>query len=152
MEELTLEELIKYTIRIHQDSFLFYRKAARILQGNEIQTLLDELADFQVNQMQHLKNLLGEYALAPEDIDYMIEVDTNLFDTILESGDIPAQVTPRDVLMLALNRENMMADTYHMILDLPNLEEAAGKLYKLLLHTELEKIAALRTRVEAARH
>jgi rubrerythrin len=96
MEELTLEELIKYTVRIQQDSFLFYRKAVRILEGNEMKTVIDELADFKADQLKQLKDLLSEYMLASENIDYMVDVDTDLFDDILDNGDMPAQATPRE--------------------------------------------------------
>ena len=150
MEELTLEELIKYTVRIQQDSFLFYRKAARILEGNEMKPVIDGLADFKADQLKQLKDLLSEYTLASEDIDFMFDVDTDLFDDILDNGDIPAQATPRDVLVLSLKREDRTAKTYVMIMDLPLLEERAGQLYRLLLEDEKEKISALRERAEKA--
>jgi len=150
MEELTLEELIKYTVRIQQDSFLFYRKAARILEGNEMKPVIDGLADFKVNHLKQLKDLLSEYTLASENIDFMFDVDTDLFDDILDNGDIPAQATPRDVLVLSLKREDRTAKTYDMIMNLPLLEERAGQLYRLLLEDEKEKISALRERAEKA--
>jgi rubrerythrin len=148
MEELTLEELTKYTVRIQQDSFIFYRKAARILEGNEMKQVIDELADFKADQLKQLKDLLIEYTLASENIDYMVDVDTDLFDDILDNGDIPAQATPRNVLMLSLNREDRTAKTYDMILNLPHLEERTGQVYRLLLKDEREKISTLRKRVE----
>ena len=150
MEELTLEELIKYTVRIQQDSFLFYRKAARILEGNEMKPVADELADFKVDQLKRLKDLLNQYALASENVDYMVDVNTDLFDDILDNGDIPAQATPRDVLMLSLNREDRTAMTYDMILGLPDLEERAGQVYGILLEDEMEKIGSLRKRIAEA--
>jgi len=151
MEELTLEELIKYTVRIQQDSFLFYRKAARILEGNVMKPVTDELADFKVDQLKRLKDLLSEYALASENIDYMVDVNTDLFDDILDNDDIPAQATPRDVLMLSLNREDKTAMTYDMILGLPDLEERAGQVYGLLFEDEMEKIGTLRKRIAETR-
>lgn len=150
MEELTLEELIKYTVRIQQDSFLFYRKAARILEGNEMKPVIDGLADFKADQLKQLKDLLSEYTLASEGIDFMFDVDTDLFDDILDNGDIPAQATPRDVLVLSMKREDRTAKTYDMIMNLPLLEERAGRLYRLLLEDEKEKISALRERAEKA--
>jgi len=147
MEELTLEELIKYTVRIQQDSFLFYRKAARILEGNEMKPVTDELADFKVDQLKRLKDLLSQYTLVPENIDYMVDVNTDLFDDILNNGDIPAQATPRDVLILSLKREDKTAMTYDMILGLPDLEERMGQVYGILFKDEMEKIVTLQKRV-----
>jgi rubrerythrin len=93
LEELTLEELIRYTVRIEQDSFLFYRRAARILEGNALRPFTDDLADFKVGQLKQLKGLLGEYLLDTEGSGDRMEVETNLFDEILENGDIPAGST-----------------------------------------------------------
>jgi hypothetical protein len=152
MEELTLEELIKYTVRIQQDSFLFYRKAARILEGNAMKPVTDELADFKADQLKRLKDLLGQYAIAPENVDYMVDVDTDLFDEILDNGNIPAQATSRDVLLLSLNREDKTAMTYSMILGLPELEKRAELLYGAFLKDEKQKIGDLRQKIDQAEH
>jgi hypothetical protein len=82
----------------------------------------------------------------------MVDVDTDLFDEILDNGNIPAQATPRDVLVLSLNREDKTAMTYSMILGLPDLEERADRLYGTLLEDEREKIGILRKRIEETVH
>ena len=151
MEELTLEELIRYTVLIQQDSFLFYRRAARILEGSELKPFTDELADFKARQLKQLKELLSECMLNEEESDYMIDVETDLFDEILDNGEIPAQSTPRDVLFRSLNRENRIAKTYGMILNLPLSEEKAHEVFTLLLDDEIKHIDALRKRVESVR-
>jgi rubrerythrin len=151
MEELTLEELIRYTVLVQQDSFLFYRKAARILEGSELKPLTDELADFKASQLKKLRELLSECMLNQEESDYMIDVDADLFDEILDNGDIPPQATPRDLLFLSLNRENRIAKTYDMILNLPLSEKRAREVFRLLLDDEIEHIDALRKRFENVR-
>jgi hypothetical protein len=152
MEELTLEELIKYTVRIQQDSFLFYRKAARILEGNAMKPVTDELADFKADQLKQLKDLLGHYALSTDSIDYMVDVDTDLFDELLNNGDIPAQATPRDVLILSLNREDKTAMTYNMILGLPDLDVRASELFGAFFEDEMAKIGVLRKKITRSDH
>ena len=152
MEELTIEELIKYTVRIQQDSFLFYRKAARILEGNAMKPVTDELADFKADQLKRLKDLLGLYALSPDSIDYIFNVDTDLFDELLNNGDIPAQATPRDVLILSLNREDKTAMTYSMILGLPDLDVRASELYGDFFEDEKAKIGVLRQKITDSVH
>jgi len=152
MEELTLEELIKYTVRIQQDSFLFYRKAARILEGNVMKPVTDELADFKADQLKRLKDLLGQYVVADENIDFMVDVDTDLFDDILNNGDIPAQATPLDVLLLSLNREDKTAMTYNMILGFPDLEDRAEQVYGILFEDEMKKIDTLRKKIAETTH
>jgi rubrerythrin len=60
MEELTLEEIIKYSVRIQQDCFIFYRRIGKKLQGNELKNLTDDLADHSADRLSKLKNLLSE--------------------------------------------------------------------------------------------
>ena len=65
----------------------------------------------------------------------------------LNNGDIPAQATPRDVLVISLNREDKTAMTYDMILKLPDLEERASSLYGTLFEDEMIKIGTLREKI-----
>ena len=147
MEELTLEELIRYTVRIEQDSFLFYRRVARNLKGSELRLFADELADFKVSQLKQLKELLGEFMLNTQGSGDMIDVDTTLFDEILENGDIPAQATPRDVLLFSLRREYNIRRTFEMILSLPITDERAQQLFSALRDDEQGRIRALKERI-----
>jgi rubrerythrin len=147
LEELTLEELIRYTVRIEQDSFLFYRRAARILEGNPLRPLTDDLADFKVGQLKQLKGLLGEYLLDTEGSGDRMEVDTDLFDEILENGDIPAQATARDVLLFSLRREDNIRKTFELILSLPLIDEQVQRLFSTLKQSEEVQIKALRDRI-----
>jgi rubrerythrin len=151
LEELTLEELIRYTVRIEQDSFLFYRRAARILEGNPLQPLTDDLADFKVSHLKQLKELIGEYLLDTEGSGDRVEVDTTLFDEILEDCDIPAQATARDVLLFSLRRENNIRKTFDMILSLPFIDEHVQQLFRALRKGEEKQIRALRDRIGPAR-
>jgi rubrerythrin len=147
LEELTLEELIRYTVRIEQDSFLFYRRAARILEGNALRPFTDDLADFKVGQLKQLKGLLGEYLLDTEGSGDRMEVETNLFDEILENGDIPAQATARDVLLLSLRREDNIRKTFELILSLPISDVQVQRLFRTLMQNEEAQIRALRDRI-----
>jgi rubrerythrin len=151
MEELTLEELVRYIVRIQRDSFLFYRKAAKILEGNEHQLITDELADLKAHQLSSLKDILIEYTLDTENDDSMIDVDTTLFDELLESVDIPAQATPRDVLSLALNREDITIKTFNMVLNQPLKTERVKKVFKVLVENEEKQIVLLQKKLEGIR-
>jgi rubrerythrin len=147
LEELTLEELIRYTVRIEQDSFLFYRRAARNLEGSELRPFADELADFKVSQLKQLKELLGEFILDTLGSGDMIDVDTTLFDEILKNGEIPAQATPRDVLLFSLRREDNTRRTFEMILSLPIIDERAQQLFSALRDDEERRIRVLKERI-----
>jgi rubrerythrin len=151
MEELTLEELVRYIVRIQRDSFLFYRKAAKILEGNEHQPITDELADLKAHQLMRLKDILVDYTLDNEKDDSMVDVDTTLFDELLENVDIPAQATPRDVLALSLDREGITVKTFYMVLDLPIETESVKQVFRTLVEGEQKYIRILRKRLDGIR-
>jgi len=148
MEELTIEEVIKYAVRVQQDSFLFYKRAAKRLEGNELKSLADELADHKVHHLRQLKKLLSECTIDNEDLNAMMDIDTTLFDEILESDEIPVQATPKYVLYLSLIREETTKKTYEMILNLPFLNEQMVKVFTMLSEMEKTHISDIQQRIE----
>ncbi len=118
MEELTVEEIIKYAVRAQQYSFIFYRRAGKNLQGNRLKRFTDNLADQSADRLNRLKALLSECFLEGEDLSTMQAVDTAPFDDILENGVIPIYATPIALLRLSYERELSMKRTYDMILEL----------------------------------
>lgn len=118
MEELTVEEIIKYAVRAQQYSFIFYRRAGKKLQGNRLKRFTDNLADQSADRLNRLKALLSECFLEGEDLSTMQAVDTAPFDDILENGVIPIYATPIALLRLSYERELSMKRTCDMILEL----------------------------------
>ncbi len=147
MEELTIEEVIRYTVRIQQDSFLFYKKAAKLLEGNELKSLADTLADDKANHLHELKNLLNEFIVQGEDLGETVDVDTTVFDEILEKGNIPVQATPVDVMCLSYVREKNLKKTYEMILQLPALHKRVARVFSTLMEVEDRRIRAISTKI-----
>ncbi len=147
MEELTIEEMIKYTVRIQQDSFLFYRKAARLLEGNEFKSLADNLADNKAYQLHELKNLLNKCIVNGDDLSEMMDVDTTVFDEILEKGTIPVHATSIDVMCLSYAREKSTKKTYEMILKLPMLHEEVVRVFSMLMEMQDKHIQDISTKI-----
>jgi len=147
MEELTIEEMIRYTVRIQQDSFLFYRKAAKLLEGNEFKTLADTLADNKAYHLRELKKLLNECIIQGDDLDEMVYVDTTVFDEILESRNIPVQATPIDVMCLSYVREKNTKKTYEMILQLPALHEKVARVFTMLIEMQDRHMRDISTKI-----
>jgi len=147
MEELTIEEMIRYTVRIQQDSFLFYRKAAKLLEGNEFKTLADTLADNKAYHLRELKKLLNECIIQGDDLDEMVYVDTTVFDEILERGNIPVHATPIDVMCLSYVREKNTKKTYEMILQLPALHEKVARVFSMLMEMQDRHMRDISTKI-----
>lgn len=147
MEELTIEEMIRYAVRIQQESFLFYRKASRLLEGNELKKLADALADDKVHHLRELKNLLNECIANGDDLNDMVDVDTALFDEILEKGFIPVHATPADVMCLSYVREKITKETYDMILKLPMLHEKVVRVFSTLIELQERQVRDISTKI-----
>lgn len=136
MEELTVEELIKYAVRVQQDSFIFYRKAGRKLEGNQLKRFTDLLADHTADRLAALKNLLSECFLEGEDLSAMeAVVDTTPFDDLLQNVAIPLYATPIDLLRISYEREQCMKRTYDMILQLPLPSKRVSRVFNNLRST-----------------
>ena len=133
MEELTVEEIIKYAVRAQQYSFIFYRRAGKKLQGNRLKRITDNLADQSADRLNRLKALLSECFLEGEDLsDMQAVVDTSPFDDLLENGAIPFYATPVDLLRISYKREQSMKRTYDMILRLPLPGKRVSRVFNTL--------------------
>jgi len=147
MEELTIEEMIRYTVRIQQDSFLFYRKAAKLLEGNELKSFADSLADNKAYHLHELKNLLNECIINGDDLGEMVDVDTTVFDEILAKGTIPVHATPVDVMCLSYTREKNTKKTYEMVLKLPALHGKVARVFSSLMEMQDRNMHDIRTKI-----
>jgi len=151
MEELTVEEIIKYVVRIEQESYQFYRKASKILEGNEIKLLTDELAELKVEHVNQLKGLLNEETITLEDLTYMLNIDTSLFDRIIQTHEIPAQATTLDILSIALEREKNTQKNYEMLLTITALNVKIIRTFSLLKGIEEKHVKKIAERIKKMR-
>ena len=60
MNSLTVEEIVKYAIRIEEESYNFYKKASKIIKEGNLTSLVLELADQELNHLNQLNNLLDD--------------------------------------------------------------------------------------------
>jgi len=123
MEELTVEEIIKYAMRIERESYGFYRRASKFLGGSELGSLTDDLAKEEVEHVNQLKSLLDEEIITAEDLNYTVDIDTSMFTQIISTQEIPPLATSSDILHIALGREKDTLSTYDMLLTLTAFNE-----------------------------
>jgi hypothetical protein len=146
MEELTMEEIIKYSVRVLQDSFLFYRRVSKRV-GSDLKTLTDELADRKAKQLRDLKNLLSDCIINNEDLGRTEDVETSPFDRFFENGNIPVHATPRDILAISLRRERILRETYDLILSLPLINTRVSRVIGNLRMNSSEQMASIENRL-----
>jgi rubrerythrin len=147
MEQLTVEEIIKYAIRVEQESYQFYRRASRILAGNELKTLVDELSEHEVCHISELKGYIKDDTEVDENLSRLLTVDTTLFDRIIASDDIPLKATPLDILRIALERESMSRKNYEMLYGLPKITGDIRSTFRSIMEREDAHIMMIRERI-----
>jgi rubrerythrin len=142
MEQLTVEEIIKYAIRVEQESFQFYRRASRILAGSELKGLVDELSEQEVCQISELKD---------EKRSRLLTVDTTLFDRIIATDDIPPRATPVDILQIALERETLSRKNYEMLQELAKITDDIRSSFRSLREMAERHVEMIRGRINRAK-
>jgi rubrerythrin len=147
MEQLTVEEIIKYAIRVEQESYQFYRKASRMLAGNELKSLVDELSEHEVCHISELKGYIKDDTEVDENLSRLLTVDTALFDRIIVSADIPTRATPAEILRIALERESISRQNYEMLHGLAKLTDDIRSTFRSIMEREDEHVKMLRERI-----
>ncbi len=148
MEEITVEEIIKYAMRIERESYQFYRKASRFLEGNELAVLTDELAQQEVEHVYQLKGLLEDKSITEEDLNYLVDIDTSIFIQIIAIREIPAQATPFEILSIALEREKNTLKNYEMLLTITALNIEIIKTLNILKGMEEIHVKKITKRIK----
>ena len=147
MEELTVEELIRYILMAEQESFQFYRKASKFLEGNELKLLIDELADQEREHIKGLKGLLNDETLPAEDLIPLVDIDTSIFDRIIQTLNIPVQVTPLDIINLALEREVNTLKSFKLLVTIPALNQKITQAFSELIELEQGQVQRIKERI-----
>jgi len=143
MEELTAEEIVKYTIRIEQESCIFYRKAARILEGSRFKNLFDLLADQEVEHIRQLQKLIEGKTIDEQELMETFYIDTSIYDNMIITSEIPVSATTDDIMKLAVKREEITERTYQMLTSISNLNPRMKKLFNHLEKLEEKQIKEL---------
>jgi rubrerythrin len=148
MEQLTVEEIIKYAIRMEQESYQFYRRASRILAGNALKELVDELSEHEVCHIGELKGYIKDETEVDEKLSRLLTVDTTLFDRIIASEDIPPKATPLDILLIALERESMSRKNYEMLHGLSKITDDIRATFRSIMEREDAHVGMIRERID----
>jgi rubrerythrin len=151
MEQLTVEEIIKYAIRVEQESFQFYRRASRILAGSELKGLVDELSEQEVCQISELKAYIKDDTEVDEKLSRLLTVDTTLFDRIIATDDIPPRATPVDILQIALERETLSRKNYEMLQELAKITDDIRSSFRSLREMAERHVEMIRGRINRAK-
>ena len=124
MKEDSVEEVIKFSQQIEEESYKFYKEAnGRFNNDEELKKLTDELALAEVDHLNRLRNLLKEAHLSESDLKKRIKLEDTGYDKIVQAANIPDNASVKDVLETALERETSTANTYRMLHTFTNLSD-----------------------------
>jgi rubrerythrin len=151
MEQLTVEEVIKYAIRVEQETYQFYRRASRVLTGSELKGLVDELSEQEVCHIRDLKGYIKDDTEVEEALTPLMMVDTTLFDGIIVADDIPPEATPDDILRIALERELMSRDNYAMLAGLAKVGDDIKTTFRSIGESKAAHAKLIRERLGRAK-
>jgi rubrerythrin len=148
MEKLTVEEVIKYAIRVAQESYQFYRRASRMLAGSDLKDLIDELSEREVCHINELKVYIKDDTEVDEKLSRLLTVDTTLFDRIISFEEIPSKATPVDILQMAVDREIASRRNYEMLYGHPKITDDIRATFRSIMEREAEQVEMIQERIE----
>lgn len=121
MKELSVREIITFSERIEKESYAFYEKAKTIVSDSKTQELADTLAKQEVAHYNKLHIFLEEGKVSREELDKMVKLDGDLMDAIVKTIDINESTSEKELLEIALVREEKTRDLYNAMFAITNL-------------------------------
>lgn len=136
MKEFTVEEVIRFSQTIEEESYKFYTEAEKKFPDEELKKLLKELAEAEVDHLNRLRALLKETKLSEGDLKEKVQLEDTGYDSIVKTQSIPDDADARSVLNIALEREEKTAGTYKMLLNFSNLSDEILDVFEYLAAQE----------------
>jgi rubrerythrin len=143
---MKIGDILKYSIRIENESMIFYRKALGIVKEESVKDLLRDLAEEELRHKNHLSSLVDD--AGNTDVDF----DMNNLNRLIQNSDIPEDVSEMEVLKIAREREEHTRDFYSQIMTLTNLDADVVGVFQMLYDQErghVKRIGILLTKLSA---
>ncbi|MBN2526435.1 MAG: ferritin family protein [Deltaproteobacteria bacterium] len=128
---ITVEDILKYAIRIENESQLFYRSASQRAIDDAVKVLLQELEAEEVKHEQRLSDILKDVQRLE-----ISAFDRTSLEKLISTASIDNDDSQEGVLRVALEREKNTRDFYAQILTMTNLEAHVIKVFEELFAQE----------------
>ena len=136
MKEYSVEEVIKFSQQIEEESYKFYKEANGRFKDEELKKLTDELARAEIDHLNRLRHLLKESKLSDSELEQRIKLEDTGYDKIVHAETIPDSASVKDILEIALKRETSTANTYKMLNTFTNLSDQIIDVFNYLTAQE----------------
>ena len=148
MKEFSVEEIIKYSQKIEQESYSFYKEAETRVGDADVEELIRELQDAEVEHLNKLKGLLHEQTLSKEELDTKLNLEIDPQEMIVSLQPMPDNPTPVTVLQTALQREKNTEGLYRQLLAFTNLSEDITSLFQYLVNQEKGHVTIIKNKLK----
>lgn len=136
MRDISVREIIEYARTIESESFAFYMAAAEVLAEPHARDTALELAAEERRHFERLGRLLDADQLPSASLEARIGSDVDLSHRVVPTMEITAQSTPREILRVALQREERTRDQYRTFISFSNMDVAVINLFEDLVDQE----------------
>jgi len=132
MNELSIGEIIAHSQRIEQESYAFYTRAATFVTEASVAAQLKDLATEEIRHYNLLGSLIEQPRIDEKALAARVAIETDLLNRFVKTHEIGPQNTRREVLEIALEREQATEALYAMLVTFTNLEEPIITLFENL--------------------
>lgn len=129
--EMRISDILKHSIKIEHESMLFYQDAQPKAADQQVKDLLSDLAAEEVKHEKRLTDILE----GTED-GSVGTFDRSSLDKLIQTAEIPSGASQKEVLEVALEREQHTRDFYRQVSTLTNLDAEIVDLFDMLFKQE----------------
>ncbi len=129
--EMKISDILKHSIRIEHESMLFYKKTAGLVTDESVRPLLSGLEAEEVKHEARLSGILD----STQDGEAS-GFNRESLDRLIQNREIPPGADERQILGIALEREEHTRDFYRQVSTMTNLSADVVDLFVMLFKQE----------------
>jgi len=146
--EITVREIIEYARNIESESFAFYTAAQEVLTDSAARETARELAEEEKLHFARLGRLLDRQPSPGGNLDVRFPAEVDLSRRVVPTMEITAESSPREILGVALQREERTRDQYRTFISFSNVDAEVVSLFEDLVDQEEGHARRIRSLLE----
>lgn len=140
---MKVEDILKYAIKIENESMLFYRDAVKIVKEESVKSLVVEL---EMEELKH-ETRLSDMLASVEGMDAE-GFEKESLEQLIMNREIPNDASEVDVLSIALEREKNTRDFYRRVSMITNLDANVVDVFDKLFEQESGHVTRIYKKLE----
>ena len=149
MKEYSVEEILQYAMKIEEESHRFYNEAATRLQAEQLRRLAAGLAADEVDHLDRLRRKMAGRAPESPELKRRLALEGLSLERIVSGAVIAPDAGARDILTVALEREQNTESVYRMMQAATNLDVDVAELFAYLAAQEAGHVKTIAGKLKA---